>query len=130
MKSALAALALCLAAAPALADGTPSSVDFTSADWQLVSLDGTALKAPVTINLGEPGKVHGQAPCNRYFGGIETDGMSVKFGGLGATMMACEYLEDEHAFLTALGGAEMVMRDGDKLVFSGGGHELIFALPQ
>ena len=127
-KPVLAALALALATGTALADGTPAAIEFTSRDWTLVTLDGVAPQAHVTLNLGEPGKVSGQAPCNRFFGPVESDGMALRFGGLGATMMACEYLDEEHAFLTALGGVETALRDGDRLTLSGGGHDLVFSL--
>lgn len=130
MKTTMAAMALTFSACAALADGTAAAVDFTTADWHLLTLDGAALAAPVTINLGEAGHVSGQAPCNRFFGPVESNGMAIKFGGLGATMMACEYLEDEHAFLTALGGVDMAMREGDTLTLSGGAHTLVFALPE
>lgn len=128
MRIPLAAFALAALTLPALADGTAATVDFTARDWMLVTIDGVAPKAQVTLNLGEPGKVSGQAPCNRFFGPVESDGMAIRFGGLGATMMACEYLDEEHAFLTALGGVEMAMRDGDTLTLSGGGHDLVFSL--
>lgn len=128
MKNLLACLAVALSSSTALADGTPASVDFTTRDWMLVTIDGVAPTAQVTLNLGQPGKVSGQAPCNRFFGPVESDGMAIRFGGLGATMMACEYLDEEHAFLTALGGVDMAMRDGDTLTLSGGGHDLVFSL--
>ena len=65
------------------------------------------------------GTVHGSAGCNSYFGSYEVDGETITFGPLGSTMMACSepegIMEQELAYLAALGSAVTYYIEGDKL---------------
>lgn len=58
-------------------------------DWMLSLVDGQAVDYTATLSLAEPGRVTGQAPCNRYFADVTRDGASFKLGIIGATRMAC-----------------------------------------
>ncbi len=130
MKPLLAALVLTLFAAPALAEGAPA-LEFTTQDWTLLSIDGNDVTFDATINLGEPGHVSGQAPCNRYFGEAVSDGAALKFGALGATMMACENMQAEADFLAALAAVDTAALGEDgTLTLTGGTHTLIFAVSE
>lgn len=123
MKTALAALALMLSAGTVLAD----PMDFTAQDWKLLSMDGTEVTFVATMNLGEPGRVSGQAPCNRYFGEVVSDGAALTFGKMGATMMACENMAAESDFLAAMAAIDTASLTDASLTLTGGDHTLIFA---
>ena len=130
MKRVLAAFVFTLFAAPALAEGTAPALDFTTQDWTLLSMDGADVAFDATINLGEPGRVSGQAPCNRYFGEAISDGASLKFGAMGATMMACENMQAESEFLAVLAAVDTVALEEGKLTLTGGDHTLVFAVSE
>lgn len=61
-----------------------------------------------TLHFPEPGRVAGNSGCNRYMGGYERDGASIRFGRLAGTMKACPeaLLNQERRFLDAM--AEVV----------------------
>jgi heat shock protein HslJ len=65
------------------------------------------------------GTVTGSAGCNNYFGSYEVDGETITFGPLGSTLMACPepegVMEQETAYLAALGSAATYRIEGDKL---------------
>ena len=130
MKPVIAAHAFTLFAAPAFAESAPA-LDFTTQDWTLLSMDGSDVTFDATINLGEPGHVSGQAPCNRYFGEAVSDGAALKFGALGATMMACENMQAESDFLAALAAVDTAALGEDgTLTLTGGAHTLVFAVSE
>ncbi len=74
---------------------------------------GTAIDA----TFGEDGRVSGRAGCNRYHGPFRVDGPRLGIGPLASTRMACpdEVMEQEAAFLAAMGRATTFRIDGDRL---------------
>ncbi|MBT1065215.1 META domain-containing protein [Bowmanella sp. Y26] len=76
--------------------------------WQLTELAGQPVqteKAPY-LDFSEEGKVSGFAGCNRFFGQVEVEGLSIHFGKLGATMMACPNMQLESQFMQVLEKAD------------------------
>jgi heat shock protein HslJ len=70
--------------------------------WTLVELNGVPFAATASIDLSEPGRISGRAPCNRFFGTVLGTWPDVTFGPMATTKMACDALEDETRFLSAL----------------------------
>ncbi len=92
---------------------------FAGTAWHLVELYGEPLlqqeSAPWLVFESDSARVHGFSGCNRFFGAYKTGAdaqlqvtgtaLPLKFGALGATMMACPIpaMEYEAAFLAMLG---------------------------
>ncbi|MBN1855563.1 MAG: META domain-containing protein [Dehalococcoidia bacterium] len=75
------------------------------------------------------GDINGSGGCNSFFGTYtsDTDG-TLEIEGLGSTMMLCtnnDIMNQEHAFLDALGDAETYEVVGGDLLIEGGGKVLI-----
>jgi len=60
-----------------------------------------------TLEFQEPGRVGGNAGCNRYFGSVTLTGNEVTFGQMGSTRKMCApaIMDQEQKFLAALGAA-------------------------
>lgn len=101
---------------PAPAPLTPAAL---ARDWRLVSLNGAAAPARATLDLREPGRAAGQAPCNRWFATRGGDLPAFTLTQIGATRMACPDLAAESAYLAALAAVTGAALDGDALVLSG-----------
>ncbi|MDZ4311152.1 MAG: META domain-containing protein [Cypionkella sp.] len=95
-------------------------------DWMLSLVDGQAVDYTATLSLTEPGRVTGQAPCNRYFADLSRDGSSFKLGMIGATRMACLQIKGEADFFQTLQGIETADEASGKLTLSGAGHQMVF----
>lgn len=100
--------------------------------WKLVELHG----APVEVapNQREPhlilqlqgDRLVGSGGCNRLNGTYTLNGDFVGFGGVAATRMACAAgMEQEQAFLRALGEARSWRVRGDDLVLFDGANATI-----
>lgn len=81
-----------------------------SAAFFLESIDGDQLDTEsLSGNLPsisfhpEENKITGFAGCNRYFGSYEISNDSLSIGIIGATKMACNHLDIEQRFLSAIG---------------------------
>ena len=129
MKHLVLFAALALSACVVSADDTALSPDLSKMDWHLTEVDGKRPDWSATLNLGEPGRIVGQAPCNRYFGPLSRDGDSFKVGALAATEMACAHLEGEGTFFAILGGITKATEQPGLLILTGGGHEMRFDQP-
>ena len=97
--------------------------------WQLSTVDGKAPGWRATLDLGEAGRIAGQAPCNRFSGSLERSDEVFKPGDLAVTRMACPDLAAEAAFLALLAGIEQSAQTQDLLILTGGGHEMRFVPP-
>ncbi len=95
-------------------------------DWVLATVDGAAVDYTATLSLAEPGRVTGQAPCNRYFADVTRDGAAFKLGMIGATRMACLQIKGEAAFFQTLQGIDTADEASGKLTLSGAGHQMVF----
>ena len=129
MKHLVLFAALALSACVVSADDTALSPDSSKMDWKLTEVDGKRPDWSATLNLGEPGRIVGQAPCNRYFGPLSRDGDSFKVGALAATEMACAHLQGEGTFFAILGGMTKAEEKPGLLILTGGGHEMRFVQP-
>jgi heat shock protein HslJ len=118
MRVALLALVAAIGMKPAMAQprdpySEPDRV------WILQSLGGTPFEAEATLVFVEPGRIAGQAPCNRYGGALTADWPGFGVQGVFATRMACPDLAAEGAFLAALSAMTQAALDGDgRLVLS------------
>jgi len=64
----------------------------TGGDWRVTTLAGGALPvgvAPV-LTFGPQGRVAGQSGCNRFVASYAQDGLTLTFGALAGTKMACD----------------------------------------
>lgn len=124
-----ASLATCLATA-STATETLSLFDDPQAQWTLTEIDGRPFEARATLQFPEPGRVAGQAPCNRFSGAIEIDGTAIALGPLAATQMACPDLAAETAFLNSLSGMTGLTREDGLLTLRNAesGETMVFRL--
>jgi heat shock protein HslJ len=129
MKHLILFAALALSACVVSADDTALAPDSSKMDWNLTEVDGKRPDWSATLNLGEPGRIVGQAPCNRYFGPLSRDGDSFKVGALAATEMACAHLQGEGTFFAILSGITKAVEQPGLLILTGGGHEMRFVQP-
>ncbi|WP_299688742.1 META domain-containing protein [uncultured Tateyamaria sp.] len=86
--------------------------------WQLVTLDGAAFDATATLTFPEAGRIAGSAPCNQYFGPMNSTFPGFSAPALAATRRACPALEDEIRFLAALRAVTRAERADDALILS------------
>ena len=130
--SALAAalLALALTACGEGGDGSghdPAALEASA--WILsegIDVDAWEQAAP---SIGfDQGRVSGSNGCNSYGGSYETDGSSLSFGELAATMKACPPPADEveRAFMSQLEAASEWRTEDDELILGEGDGELRF----
>jgi heat shock protein HslJ len=113
-----AAVALFLATGPAMADDL-------SGVWTLTAIDGAEVAFATTLDLTEPGKLTGKAPCNNYSGKLSVAADSFLPGPILSTKMACDGMAEEAAYLQALQMVDTVALDGDRLTLTGE-QELVF----
>jgi heat shock protein HslJ len=72
------------------------------------------------------GTVAGDGGCNNYNGRYETDGASIAIGPIAATLMFCEgAMDQESAYLGALGAVDSYKVSGNELTLSSGDTVLI-----
>lgn len=98
--------------------------------WVVRELDGNApLSGTVLTARFEGGAVSGDAGCNVFSGGYETDGDAISMGPIATTLAACAapegVMEQEGAYLTALESAETFAQDGNQLVLARGGTDVV-----
>jgi len=127
VKAACAVLTALLALAACAGRSAGSDPDVLG-DWVLVSGIPQPAGATATLVI-EDDQVRGVSFCNHYSGSYTLDGDVLAVSGLGGTDMGCDpaVLAAETAFVTALGTADRVARDGADLVLSGPDGTLRFA---
>ena len=69
-----------------------SGISLAGTEWRVLELNGktTAPGVTSTLAFGAGGSVSGNGGCNRFRGDVAIEGMTMKFGQLASTMMACE----------------------------------------
>ena len=85
--------------------------------WTLTEMDGNGVE-PADFNnalptleiLSSVGRVSGHDGCNRFFGKLTGNTSSLKFGMMGATMMACPDMELGNQFLKLISDQEFSYR--------------------
>ncbi len=99
--------------------------DLTGTVWAVTELNGQPLVAGTGISaqFTADGKLGGSAGCNRYLGSYTVSGNEITFSApMGSTMMMCEQavMDQEAAYLKALGEAKTFAVQGEKLTLKGG----------
>lgn len=120
----ICAAMMVLSACATAASQTGGGGDLTGKVWALTELKGTPPAAGVGISaqFSSDGKVSGSAGCNRYNGTYTISGNSITFSSpMATTMMMCEQavMEQESAYLQALGEAKTYAVNGDQLTLAG-----------
>jgi heat shock protein HslJ len=112
-------LAACSGQTPP-AEPQPAPEALVGTTWQLEDLGGAGVidNSMTTLEFTEAGRVAGRGGCNRFFGGVEIAGESIKFGQMGATRMACAeaLMNQDDRYFKALESAERYTRNGDELL--------------
>lgn len=111
------------------ASGDDSATPTVARNWSLSRLNGAEAPPRVTMDLSDPGRATGQAPCNRWFATIEGTLPEFRVTGAGVTRMACLDLAAEDAFFAALNSVESGRLDGDRLILEGSGGVMLEFLP-
>ena len=99
------------------AEETPLELVGTS--WVALEIDGRpATGGQSTLEFMANGKAAGRAGCNRYSGGVELHGPSIRFSDQVSTKMACPapQMEQEQRFLNALQGVSSLRLQRDELL--------------
>ena len=100
---ALAALSLSL---PAVADGE-SLATLVGTSWRLAQLDDEPVAPSVTSTLMiSADSIGGNGGCNTYGGNIADTPTGIDITEVFSTLMACDGLNQEQAFLAALEAAD------------------------
>lgn len=97
----------------------PLTAEAIAKDWAMTGFNGGPALPRTTLDLTEAGRAAGQAPCNRWFASVEGTLPELRFGGAGATRMACPDLEAESKFFEALGKITTASLEGETLILSG-----------
>ncbi len=108
----------------ACTSGSQSGGDLTGKVWAVTELMGNPPVAGTGISaeFSEDGKVGGSSGCNRYNGTYTVSGNNITFASpMASTMMMCEQaiMDQESAYLGALGEAKTFAVKGDQLTLSG-----------
>ncbi len=131
---ALIALIIIAAAAALMAPtrfaGAAGLTDLEGSRWNLISINGQPLLAgsAVTAEFSD-GKIGGSAGVNNYFASYTLDSGALTFGPAGSTMMMGPeaLMNQEMAYLTALGTASSAQLDGPNLLISSPEGTLTFS---
>lgn len=105
-------------------------VKLTGVKWVLEKMDGKPLQMKengnkVYIHFNDTEKrADGMAGCNRFFGGYEMDGKTLKFSQMGSTRMACPDMEVESAFFKMLESTDRFEIKDHKLLLMQGNQVL------
>ena len=105
--------------------GSQQGGDLTGKVWALTELMGKAPLAGTGISaeFTADGTVAGSAGCNRYSGTYTVSGGNITFSTqMAMTMMMCEQpvMDQESAYMQALGEAKTFAVNGDQLTLTGG----------
>lgn len=88
-------------------NANPGPAELENVEWKLVELDGAAVPdtppgAPTLTLSSKEDRARGFAGCNRYTGGYELEGASLRFTAIATTRMACPDPTPEASLLKAL----------------------------
>ncbi|MEL6959377.1 MAG: META domain-containing protein [Pseudomonadota bacterium] len=95
--------------------------------YRMTLLDGVPFDAPATLTFPQPGKVVGEAPCNRFDASQTVPYPWFGLENIVVTRRACPALAEEAAFFEALDGVTLAEVSGDALILSNpAGREMVF----
>lgn len=105
--------------------GPQQGGDLTDKVWALTELEGKSLVdgTGISAEFTADGEVSGSAGCNRYTGTYTVSGSNITFSSpMASTMMMCDQavMDQESAYLNALGEAKTFAVNGDQLTLTGG----------
>lgn len=119
-------LLVVIAALPAcrISDSAPFALE-AGHSFAVTAIDGQPAPEGVTLEVVEPGRLAGQAPCNRWFANFNQDAATLRIGPAGATRMAClddDRMNAESGFFAALEAVDSIAdgSDGEVLLTKGG----------
>lgn len=116
-----------IALAGCFEDETVTGYGAANRTWVLESIDKTPFPARATLEFPEPGRIAGQAPCNRYSAEQSAPYPWFSAQKIAATRRACPELNSETRFLAALGDMTLSEVLEDTLILStGDGREMVF----
>jgi len=127
----LAALLSFLCFGACQGDETVAAYGGSAREWTLIEIDGVAFDARATLSFPEPGKIEGQAPCNRYSGEMTAPYPWFEAEAIAVTRRACGELAQETRFFTTL--TEMAFSEvaGSTMILSNEtGREMVFEAGQ
>lgn len=101
-------------------DTVPTEAELAQV-WRLERLNGETFAERATLDLTDPARATGQAPCNRWFAAREVQLPAFRFGMFGATRMACPALEAERRYLDAMAGVDAARLSDGRLILTGPG---------
>lgn len=126
VKPLLIPLLVLISILPACAEQTPGLEVVVLSDWKLDLIDGQPAGMNATLSLAEPGRISGQAPCNRYVASVQRDGSALAIKAIAATKMACPELHAEGRFFQLLEGMTGIDTPAGQVILTGGDHQMVF----
>ena len=118
-------LAACLKDETASGRADPRAV-YALREWNAQAFSGTA-----TISFPEPGRIAGDAPCNRFFANLTVPYPWFAIDRIGTTRRACPEAQTENEFFKALRSASLVEVSGPVLILSNDeGLQMVFRAGQ
>jgi len=120
-----------LAVSPALAHDGHARFDAAGHVWNLIEMNGAPVSTIITLTFPEPGKLTGDAPCNRYFGVMWGDYPWFRADRIASTRRACPNLALETRYLQTLRTVTQADAGAHHLILTGdNGQSLVFRLTQ
>ena len=120
-------LALPLLITACQGDETTSAYADPTAIYQLKEIDGKPFNATATLQFPEPGRITGEAPCNRFSGAQPLPYPWFKADAIAMTKRACPDLAQESLFVSTLSQMTLVEVSGATLILSTeGGRQMVF----
>lgn len=118
------------------ASPNPSDVGTPAGSWILAKATTATGEIPILDDhpitlVIDAEKAGGHAACNIYGGTVTVNGDAIRLSAMSMTEMACaddRAMNAEADYMTALTAVTRWAREGDRLVLSGDGVELTFAL--
>ena len=98
--------------------------------FALQAINDQPFDASATLNISEPGRISGQAPCNSYFAAQTAPYPWFDLGPIASTKRACAELKDESLYLETLARMTIVEVSGPVLILTNDmGEKMVFQAP-
>lgn len=94
--------------------------------WHLVSVDGEAATAGLTLRFLPDGSVSGEGPCNRFSARQTAPLPWFALGPILATKRGCAALDDEQVLFQRLAEMRFAEIQGEVLLLSGPRGDMVF----
>lgn len=102
----------------------------SDSDYVLQDMNGVSISTPITFNIGETGRISGQAPCNSYAAEQSAPYPWFVLGPISTTRMACPDLALETDYLALLARMTLVEVGGTVVILSNDAKEMmVFQTP-